>query len=221
MGVDMVLKVPWPGGDGTTSQGPEPNDPFADGLRSHLFRRRTVLVTGFLDDESASHAVAELMTLDATGDGSVQLQLDSPGGTLDAAFALMDTIDLCGVDIHVTCVGRAEGPPVGVLAVGHRRAATEHARIRLVDPELAVEGRAAELADRTASLLARLADFHERVAGATRRSPEDVAEDCRRGRYLSADEAISYGLIDEVAGRGASIRSLPQRGIGFRPPRRP
>jgi|HubBroStandDraft_1064217.scaffolds.fasta_scaffold290812_2 ATP-dependent Clp protease protease subunit len=217
----MVLRVPWPDDKHGTGRPPPPDDPFADGVRAHLFRRRTVLVSGFLDDESASHAAAELMTLDATGDDAIQVQLDAAGGTLDAAFAVMDTIDLCGVEVHVTCVGRAEGTAVGVLAAGHRRAATEHARIRLVDPELSVEGRASELADRTASLLARLADFHERLAATTRRTSEQVADDCRQGRYLSAHEAVSYGLIDRIAGRGASLRSLPQRDIGFRPPRRP
>ena len=215
----MTLRVPWPGHDGPTGRPPE-EEPFADGLRAHLFRRRTVLLSGELDDEAASRAVAELMTLDATGDEPVQLQLDSAGGSIDAAFAVMDTIDLCGVEVRVTCIGRADGPSVGVLAVGHRRAASEHARIRLADPDLAVEGQASEIADRTASLLARVADFHARLAAATRRTPEQVAEDCRRGRYLSAAEAVTYGLIDEVAGRGASVRRLPDRGIGFRPPDR-
>lgn len=191
-----------------------------EGLRARLFERRTVLVSGVLDDARASRVVAELMTLDATGDGPIHLQLDAGGGSIDAAFAVIDTIDLCGVEVRVTCLGRAEGPAVGVLAAGHRRAAAEHARMRLADPDLVVEGHARDVAARAAAALARVSEFHERLARATRRSLDQVAEDCSAGRYLSADEALSYGLIDEIAGRGATIRDLGGRRLGFQPPGR-
>ncbi len=86
-------------------------------MRSRLFDHRTIFIRGVLDDETANRAAAELMTLDATGDERITLQLDLAGGTLEAAFTVMDVIDLMGVPVHALCVGRAVGPAVGVLAV--------------------------------------------------------------------------------------------------------
>lgn len=191
-----------------------------EGIRARLFEQRAVLASGYLDDTTAGRVVAELMTLDAIGDAPIHLQLDSPGGTIDAAFSVMDTIDLCGVEVRVTCLGRAEGPPVGILAVGHHRAATEHARIRLVDPDLRVEGHARNVAAQAAAAVERVAALHGRIAAAARQTVERVAADCAAGRYLSAEEARKYGLVDEVAGRDATIRLLAGRRIGFRPPGR-
>ncbi len=198
---------------------PEPSD-WQDLVRARLLERRTVLVSGVLDAGSATQAVAELMTLDASGDGTIHLQLDCEGSSLDPAFTLMDTIDLIGVRVSVTCVGRVEGAAVGVLAVGHHRAATTHARILLRDPVESFEGRASALGALVDQAVARLAQFHERIAHTTGRSVEAVAEDCRQGKFLGAEEALAYGLIDEVAKRGASVHAFPSPGFGFRPPGR-
>jgi ATP-dependent Clp protease, protease subunit len=191
-----------------------------DEMRARLLERRTVLVSGDLDDRLAGDVAAQLMLLDATGDGSVQLQIDCTGRSLDAAFAVMDTIDLLGVAVHVTCIGRAEGAAVGVLAVGHHRAVAEHARIRLFDPEVSLAGRASDLAAYATHANERATSFHERLAAATHGRLEDVVQACRAGRYLSAEEAVSFGLADEIASRGATIHAWPGIGLGFRPPAR-
>jgi ATP-dependent Clp protease protease subunit len=219
--VTYTYPFPFPGPE---QQVPIPGQAGApdldEGIRSRLFEQRAVLASGFVDDGVAGRVVAELMTLDAIGDGPIHLQLDSPGGTIDAAFTVMDTIDLCGVEVRVTCLGRAEGPAVGILAVGHHRAAAEHARIRLCDPEVRVEGRARDVAAQAAAAVERVAALHERIAAATRQPLSRVAADCAAGRYLSADEARGYGLVDDIAGREATIRLLAGRRIGFRPPGR-
>jgi ATP-dependent Clp protease protease subunit len=219
--VHVNYPFPFPGpGQRVPPPGRPAGGDIDEGIRARLFEQRAVLVSGFVDDGCASRVVAELMTLDAIGDAPIHLQLDSPGGTLDAAFSVMDTIDLCGVEVRVTCLGRAEGAAVGVLAVGHYRAATEHARIRLADPELRMEGHARDVAAQAAAAVERVAALHERIAAATRQPVARVAADCAAGRYLAADEARDYGLVDEVAGREATIRLLAGRRIGFRPPGR-
>src|SRR5262245_9396583 len=101
--------------------------PWPDYLRARLFDGRVVRVSGDLDDRLATRVAAELMTLDASGDEAVRVLLDSGGGTLEAAMMLVDVIDLLGVPVHTTCVGRADGAAVGVLAVSHRRAIAAHA----------------------------------------------------------------------------------------------
>jgi ATP-dependent Clp protease, protease subunit len=185
--------------------------------RAMLLERRIVLVSGDLDDALAGRAAAEVMMLDARGDDPIELRLDSGGGSIDAAFTLIDTIDLCGVEVHITVAGRIEGPALGVLAVGHLRRATEHARLRLKDASIELSGSATALAELARAELERQARFHERLATAAGRSLEEVAADCAAGRYLSADEAVTYGLVDEIVRRPATIHEFPGRKLGFRP----
>src|SRR5712692_6545719 len=84
-------------------------------LQEKLFERRIVLVTGQLDDKVATEAAAALMTLDASGDKPIELHLDSPEGTLEAAFALIDTIDMLQATLRVKCRGQVGGPVIGVV----------------------------------------------------------------------------------------------------------
>src|SRR4051812_28344490 len=113
-----------------TGQGPQ----LPDFLHASLFARRTVVLTGVLDEIKAGDAAAALLTLDAMGDERVELRLDCHSGSLDAAFTLMDTIDVLGVPVHITCTGMVGGAVVGVLAVGHHRSISRHGRVHLTEP---------------------------------------------------------------------------------------
>jgi ATP-dependent Clp protease protease subunit len=191
------------------------SDAWADAVRDRLFEQRTIMLRGELTDAAASQAAAELMTLDALGDSRITVHIDLTGGTLDSAFAVMDVIDLVGVPVHVRCVGRAEGPAVGVLAVAARRAMSPHARARLADPTMSASGRASELSAWAEHQLSQLRRFHQRLADAVHRPIDVVADDCGRGRYLTADDALRYGLIDEIATPRGVVQSLRPRSIGF------
>ena len=200
--------------------GPPPGE-WADALRTRLFDHRTILVRGTLDDGVANQAAAELMTLDATGDSRITMHLDLSGGTLEAAFALMDVIDLVGVPVHALCVGRAEGAAVGVLAVATRRAGARHATFRLRDPTADVAGPASELARWAEHHRGQVQRFHERLAAAVHRPVARVATDCEAGAFLTAEQALAYGLIDEVATARGAVYPLPGRRVGFRPDDQP
>ena len=175
------------------------------------------------------------MTLDALGDGAVELQLDCEGASLEAAWTLIDVVDLLGVPVNIVCSGRVEGAAVGLLSAGERRTALAHTRFRLTDPQLEISGRASELAALLDHHTARLSRLHERVAASTGRPLPEVTSDFRAGRSLDAAEALGYRLIDEVAGDKVPIRSIgsPRRHqvsgkrpesngpLGFRPGPRP
>jgi ATP-dependent Clp protease protease subunit len=184
---------------------------------ARLFERRVVFLSGNLDESLASRVAAELMTLDGTGDEPVNLQIDCGGGTLEAAFVVMDVIDLLGVPVHATCAGRAEGPPVGVLAVASRRIAAPHARFRLTEPQSSFHGTASELTTWVGYHQRQLDRFYDRLSAATGRPARDIAADSRDGRYLDAEEARRAGLVDEIADREAEVYRWPPRGFGFRP----
>lgn len=179
-----------------------------DWLESHLFDRRVVVLRGPLDGHAATRVASKLMTLDATSDDPVQLQVDSGGGALEAGFAVIDVIDAMGVTVEVVCMGRVEGTAVAVAAVCGRRAALAHAQFRLVDPDVELSGRACELEALVAHHEGALARFHERLAQATGRSAEAVEDACRKGLYLSAEEALGYGIVDKIIDRRRAIRPL-------------
>jgi ATP-dependent Clp protease protease subunit len=157
------------------------------------------------------------MTLDASGDDPVHLHVDCPGSTLEAAFSLIDVIDLLGVDVIATCVGQAVGPALGPLAVAHHRRATPHARFRLAEPVLRGAGRAGELQAWADSQRAQMRRFCDRLAKAVGQPVDTVAADLATGRFLDAEAARAYGIVDEICAPGGRVYPLPGRPLGFRP----
>ena len=178
----------------------EPSDSW---LEERLFDRRIVLCRGMLDDALAGRVSAQLMALDALGDSTVELQLDSHGASLEAAWVLLDVIDLLGVPVNIVCAGRVEGAAVGVLSAGTRRTALPHTRFRLTDPELAISGRANELRGLLDHHTARLDRLHERVALSAGRPVNEVAADFRTGQSLDATEALRPARRRDRRGQAA------------------
>jgi ATP-dependent Clp protease protease subunit len=146
------------------------------------------------------------MTLDATGEEPVRLVLGEARGPLSGVMALVDTIDLMGVPVHVDCLGRVEGAAVAVVAAGSWRAAAPHARFRLCEPGGSASGNADQLAAWAERHRCELDQFIARLARATGRHPEHVEADLSLGRWLGAQEAVAYGLVDEVWQTGAQRR---------------
>lgn len=165
-----------------------------------LFKRRIVFVRGNLDEQLAGDAAAQLMTLDATGSELVTVYLDCACDSLEAAFTLMDVIDLMTAPVHVIAMGRVEGPAAGILAVAPQRSISPNARILLRDPTVSTTtANAAQLAAWAEHHQAALARFHQRLAAATGRPAEHVEADCGHGRFLDAEQALAYGLADGIA----------------------
>ncbi len=181
-----------------------------DWLESHLFDRRVVVLRGSLEHGAATRAASKLMTLDATGDDKIELQLDSPGGPLEAAFAVVDVLDALGVEVEVTCLGRVEGAAVLVAAVCHRRTALEHTSFRLADPEVEITGRASEVEHLVESHQLSLRRYHERLAEACRRPVAEVEAACDARRFMDSTEAARWGIVDAVSRRRQGVaKSLP------------
>ncbi|MET0489883.1 MAG: ATP-dependent Clp protease proteolytic subunit [Acidimicrobiales bacterium] len=194
----------------------DPRMPFGDWVRTRLFDQRTVLVSGELDTDLATAAAAELMTLDGEGDDLVTLHLDCSGGSLEAAFTLIDVVDLIGVPVHVVAVGRVTGPAVGILAVADRRLALPHASFQLREPQSAYAGRPDDIAGWAAQYQRHVDHFVARLARACNRTEDEVAADLRAARHFDPEEARAYGLVDEIVTGQAEVRRLPGRGFGFK-----
>jgi ATP-dependent Clp protease, protease subunit len=167
-------------------------------LQANLFERRQLFLTGNLDSKLATGLTAQLMTLDALGAEPITFYLDSPDGTLEATFTLVDTLKLLRSEVHAHCLGRLGGPSVAALAVADRRSANPNARIRLAQPRLEVSGPADRLSAQAEHFQDLLRRLQVELADATGQPLEEVALDLRRERYLDAQEALAYGLIDEI-----------------------
>ncbi|MQA13748.1 MAG: ATP-dependent Clp protease proteolytic subunit [Pseudonocardiaceae bacterium] len=183
-----------------------------DWLAERLLDRRIVSLTGSIDPDSANRAAASLALLDASGDDPVELRLCDVDTDLDTALTLLDTLDLMGVPVHVTCLGELTGAAIAILAVADHRTAGPHAILHLCEPRTHRSGHAHDVAAHAEDHRRRLWLLQERLAEACRRSVDAVAADMRAHRTLTAEEARGYGLIDALApDRSQRASSSPNR----------
>jgi ATP-dependent Clp protease, protease subunit len=214
---------PWlapPGGSSNVGFGSP--EPLSDLLARRLLAQRIVQLTGALDGPTATRVSAELMTLDADGDDPVTLRVDCSEADLAPAMTLMDVVELMGVPVRALCLGQVAGGAIGVVAVCSHRAALPSTRFSLCEPTTQHEAHVRNVAQWAELRASERRRFCERV-GAAAGKPSDIVEaDLERGRFLSADEAVAYGILDEVSRPDADIRHLPGAGtgqppMGFRP----
>ncbi len=171
-------------------------------LNERLLDQRVLIAHGHLDDQAATVLCAQLLTLDAdSADRSapIRLHLQNLSADLTAALTAMDALDAVGVPVHAFASGQLSGPAVGVLISAGRRIAYPNAGFLLREPDSGFEGTAAELATRQRQVETMLDALYFRLADVTGREVDELRADARRGRFLSADEAVGYGLIQEVA----------------------
>ena len=206
--------LPDPGGARTGTE-------LSELLARRLMEQRVVLLHGPLDETTVTHVSAELMTLDADGDDAVTLRIDCGEAALAPALTLMDVVELMGVPVRALCLGHVGGGAVGVLAVCAHRAALPSTRFTLSEPATRMEAHVRNVAQWAELRAAERGRFCERVGAAVGKPPERVGADVERGLFFGAAEALEYGLLDEVCGPDADVRTLPGSGspppIGFRP----
>ena len=212
---------PWPWLPPETGAGRGP-DRLSDVVARRLLAQRVVLLRGPLDDFSVTRVSAELMTLDAEGDEAVTLRVDCGEAALAPALTLMDVIELMGVPVRALCLGQVGGGAVGVVAVCSHRAALPSTRFSLTEPVTQLQAHVRDVAQWAELRAAERSRYCGRIGAAAGRDPATVEGDLERGRFLGAEEALEYGILDEVARPDAPVRQLPGTGpspMGFRPVR--
>jgi ATP-dependent Clp protease, protease subunit len=196
-----------PGPVPATAPPQPPLDPLRESTFARLYERRIVFLRGPIQGDKPDEVAAQLLGLDAASDDPVTLYIDSPGGDTFGMFAIHDTMQLMGAPVHTRCIGMAASAGAFLLATGTgTRSATPNARVMIHQPLGGGQGTASDI-----QILARefvqLRDRMERIlAERTGQSVERIHADTRRDFWLSAEEALEYGLIDEIAW-GAAGRS--------------
>jgi ATP-dependent Clp protease, protease subunit len=168
-------------------------------LADRLLARRIVMLTGPLDRDAGSDAVARLLLLDADSADPIELHFSCADGDLDASLVLAATVDLVRAPVTAMLRGAVGGAPVAVVAAADRVVAHPTASIVLREPSTSASGRADELSAAAEQHARQVGGLCSRIAAATGRTPEEVAADLRAGRILDAQQALDYRLVDEIA----------------------
>jgi ATP-dependent Clp protease, protease subunit len=170
-----------------------------------LFEQRILFLMGPLEDVNGDQLVAQLLALDSDSDEDITLYVNSPGGIITGMFALYDSIQLLSSKVNTRCVGLAASAAAFLLCTGTgTRSATENARIMIHQPLGGARGTAKDIEIQAKNIVWMRERINEIIAGRTGKSVEQVAKDTDRDYWMTAAEAVEYGLIDEVVepGRG-------------------
>ncbi|MBU4199037.1 MAG: ATP-dependent Clp endopeptidase proteolytic subunit ClpP [Verrucomicrobia bacterium] len=170
-------------------------------IYSRLLKDRIVFLGTAINDEVSSLVVAQLLFLhaeDATKE--ISFYINSPGGSVTAGMAIYDTLQFVKCDVATYCVGQAASMGAILLAAGTRgkRFALPHSRIMLHQPLGGMEGSAADIGIHAREILRVRDILNGIIALHSGKSVEEVARDSDRDYFMSAEDAKTYGLVDEV-----------------------
>jgi ATP-dependent Clp protease, protease subunit len=188
-----------------------PGAGLAPWLEQRMFEQEMVALSGPLTGELASRVSAQLLTLEALATPrsgrTIQLHVSSPDGTLPAAFAVIDVLDVMKVPVKAVAIGEVGGAALGVYAAAPIRVAYPHARFTLAEPRVdELAGTADEVTRAAGAHLRLLEDLAVRIATATKHTQAQVERDLADRRHLTAAEAVEYGLVDELVNKGDAAR---------------
>ena len=170
-------------------------------IYSRLLKDRIVFVGGEIDDDAANAVVAQLLFLQAQDpEKEVSMYINSPGGSVTAGLAILDTMKMVKCPVATYCVGQAASMGAILLASGAkgRRFALPHARIMVHQPWGGAQGKASDI-EITAREILRLKDLLNGIlAEAAGKTPDTVVQDTDRDHFMSAEEAKAWGIVDNL-----------------------
>jgi ATP-dependent Clp protease, protease subunit len=178
-------------------------------LYERLLNQRIVMASGCLDGEAATRLCAQLLTLDAEGEGPIRLELHNLDADLPAALTVMGVLDTLRVPVTAYAGGRTSGPGLGVLASARHRRAYPNAFFAMSEPKVSFDGSVTDVAMHEEQVRAMLDELYARLAEVTGHELDEVRDDARQGRLLTAEQAIGYRLIEGFAeARGPAGRGI-------------
>jgi ATP-dependent Clp protease protease subunit len=181
-------------------------------IYSRLLRERIVFLGDAIDDAVANTIVAQLLFLDSVEPGKdVALYVNSPGGSSTALFAIYDTMQFLKSDVATYCLGQAASAAAVVLAAGTagKRYALPNSRVLLHQPHGGVEGQSADIEIHAREIARQRRRVEELLAEHTGQTIERIHRDTERDFLLTPEEAVEYGLVDEVVLRRALVGVPP------------
>ena len=179
-----------------TSRGERSYDIF-----SRLLNDRIVMLSEEVNDTTASLIVAQLLYLEAQDpDKDIQFYINSPGGSVTAGFAIYDTMQYIKPDVSTICIGMAASMGAFLLSSGARgkRIALPNSEIMIHQPSGGSRGQCTDIQIQAEQILKMKQRLNSILADNTGKPVEEMERDCERDFFMTAQEAMTYGLIDQV-----------------------
>lgn len=170
-------------------------------IYSRLLKERVIFLTGQVEDHMANLIVAQLLFLEAENpEKDIHIYINSPGGSVTAGMAIYDTMQFIKPDISTVCIGQAASMGAFLLAGGAKgkRHCLPNARVMIHQPLGGFQGQASDIEIHAREILFIKDKLNRLLAEHTGQDLETITQDTDRDRFMTADEAKEYGLIDSV-----------------------
>ncbi|QSI75498.1 MULTISPECIES: ATP-dependent Clp endopeptidase proteolytic subunit ClpP [Niveibacterium] len=170
-------------------------------IYSRLLKERIVFLVGPVNDATANLVVAQLLFLEADNpDKDIYFYINSPGGSVTAGMAIFDTMQFIKPDVSTLCVGQAASMGAFLLAAGAKgkRISLPNSRIMIHQPLGGFQGQASDIEIHAREILSLRAKLNDILARNTGQTVEQIERDTDRDNFMSAEDAVTYGLVDKV-----------------------
>jgi ATP-dependent Clp protease protease subunit len=170
-------------------------------IYSRLLKDRLVFIVGPVEDQMANLVVAQLLYLESeNADKDIHLYINSPGGVVTSGLSIYDTMQFINCDVSTICVGQAASMGALLLAGGShgKRFALPHSRVMVHQPSAGYQGQATDIHIHAQEILELKRRLNQIMAKHTGQTIDQIEQDLERDRFMSATEALEYGLVDTV-----------------------
>jgi ATP-dependent Clp protease protease subunit len=178
---------------------------------SRLLMDRIIFLGTPINDDVANIVIAQLLFLEADApERDIHLYINSPGGSVSAGLAIYDTMQWMKSPVNTICMGLAASMSAFLIAAGRagKRTALPHARVMIHQPSGGTQGTAADIEIQAREIIYLRGKMNELMAKHTGRALEQIEKDVDRDRFMSAEEAKTYGIIDNVIAHRSELSEL-------------
>lgn len=177
-------------------------------IYSRLLRERVIFLVGPVDDMTANVIVAQLLFLEADNpDKDISLYINSPGGSVTAGMAIYDTMQFIKPDVSTLCIGQAASMGALLLAAGQKgkRFCLPNSRVMIHQPLGGFQGQASDIEIHAKEILFLKEKLNQILATHTGQTLKKIAADTDRDNFLSAEQSVDYGMVDQVISKRSQV----------------
>ena len=174
-------------------------------IYSRLLKDRIIFLSGTITDELANSVIAQILFLESDNPNKdINLYINSPGGSVSAGMAIYDTMQYIKSDVNTICIGTAASMASILLMAGTKgkRSALPHSLVMIHQPLGGFEGQASDIAIHANHILSIREEMYETIMKHTGKDKKTVIKDTDRDNFLTAQEALKYGIIDRILQKG-------------------
>ncbi len=169
-------------------------------IYSRLLKNRIILLSGEIDDNLANVIIAQLLYLDSIEESDISLYINSPGGSITSGMAIYDTMNFIKSDVSTTCIGMCASMAAFLLSCGEKgkRYCLPNSEVMIHQPLGGVQGQATEIDIVAKRILNLRKKINSILAKNTKKTIRQIEKDTDRDYYMSAEDALEYGIIDKI-----------------------